>query len=121
MADNQKAVDRGGLSVIRTDTDGVIVLGLHGEIDYQTVDALTQAIPSAGADAAQRIVVDMSQVTFMDSSGVNALIIAYQAATAGNGWLRLAGVRGAVLRTLQLVGIDSVITCHPTVEDALTP
>jgi stage II sporulation protein AA (anti-sigma F factor antagonist) len=57
----------------------------------------------------------------MDSSGVNALIVAYQAAAADQGWLRLAGVRGAVLRTLQLVGIDSVITCHPTVEDALAP
>jgi stage II sporulation protein AA (anti-sigma F factor antagonist) len=118
VADNQEAVGRGGLSVIRTDTDGVTVLGLYGEIDYQTVDALTQAIPLADVGAVQRIVVDMSHVTFMDSSGVNALIIAYQAATAGKGWLRLAGVHGAVLRTLQLVGIDSVITCHPTVEDA---
>jgi anti-anti-sigma factor len=118
VADNQEAVDRGGLSVIRTDNDGVTVLGLYGEIDYQTVDALTQAMPLADTGAVQRIVVDMSQVTFMDSSGVNALIIAHQAATAGKGWLRLAGVHGAVLRTLQLVGIDSVITCHPTVEDA---
>ncbi|MFF0018552.1 STAS domain-containing protein [Streptomyces sp. NPDC005374] len=119
MTENQEAVGRGRLSVVRTDTDGITVLSVHGEIDYQTVGALTRAMSSGDAGSVHRVVVDLSQVTFMDSSGVNALILSYQAATAGRGWLRLAGVRGAVLRTLQLVGIDSVIPCRPTVRDAL--
>ncbi|WP_432030061.1 hypothetical protein [Streptomyces sp. 1222.5] len=36
------------------------------------------------------------------------------------GWLRLAGVHDSVLRTLQLVGLGTVITCRASLRDALT-
>lgn len=121
VADNQESVGHGQLSVVRSDVDGVTVLSLHGEVDYQSVTALTRAVPSADATAGQRVIVDLSRVTFMDSSGVNALVALYQAAQAAQGWLRLVGVRGAVLRTVQLVGLDTLVTCHPTVQDALAP
>jgi anti-anti-sigma factor len=65
-------------------------------------------------------VVDLSGVTFMDSSGINVLIAAHQSMSAAQGWLRIAGAQESVLRTLQLVGLDQVIGCHPTVEQALT-
>ncbi|MDQ0604352.1 anti-anti-sigma factor [Streptomyces canus] len=119
MADNQEAVGQGRLSVVRSDVEGVTVLSLHGEVDYQSVTALTRFVPPEGAAAGQRVVVDLSRVTFMDSSGVNALVATYQATQAARGWLRLVGVRGAVLRTVQLVGLDTLVACYPTVRDAL--
>jgi stage II sporulation protein AA (anti-sigma F factor antagonist) len=121
VADNREAEDRGGLAVVRTDADGITVLGLDGEIDHQSVGGLTQALARADAAVGRRVVIDLSRVTFMDSSGVNALIAAFQAAQAAGGWLRLVVVRGAVLRTLQLVGLDTVIPFHETLEDALAP
>jgi stage II sporulation protein AA (anti-sigma F factor antagonist) len=119
VTDNKEAVGRGQLSVNRTDIDGVTVLTLRGEVDHQSVGALTRAMPPADPTAGERVVLDLSEVTFMDSSGVNALVAAHQATHAAQGWLRLAGVRRAVLRTLQLVGLDTLVDCHPTVEDAL--
>ncbi|MFI0514932.1 STAS domain-containing protein [Streptomyces sp. WSLK1-5] len=105
--------------MIRTDTDGITVLGVDGEIDHDNVSGLTRALPPAEAAEGRRVVVDLSRVTFMDSSGVNALITAYQGARAAGGCLRLVVVRGAVLRTLQLVGLDTVIPFHPALEEAL--
>jgi len=119
VTDNQEAVGRGQLSVVRRDVDGITVLDLRGEVDHQSVGALTRAMPPADPTAGRRVVVDMSRVTFMDSSGVNALVGAHLATQASQGWLRLAGVRGAVLRTLQLVGLDTLVTCHPSVQDAI--
>ncbi|MGX1471878.1 UNVERIFIED_CONTAM: anti-anti-sigma factor [Streptomyces canus] len=119
MTDNREAVGHGRLSVVRTEADGITVLGLDGEIDHQSVGGLTRALSVADAPEGHRVVIDLSQVTFMDSSGVNALIAAHQSALAAQGWLRLVVVRGAVLRTLQLVGLDTVVPCHPTLEDAL--
>ncbi|MFL5997199.1 MAG: STAS domain-containing protein [Streptomyces sp.] len=119
MTDNREAAGHGRLSVIRTDADGVTVLGLDGEIDHQSVGQLTRALSPADAPEGHRVVIDLSRVTFMDSSGVNALIAAFHSAQAAQGWLRLVVVRGAVQRTLQLVGLDAVVPCHPTVEDAL--
>ncbi|MFF4117296.1 STAS domain-containing protein [Streptomyces sp. NPDC001714] len=119
MADNQEAVERGQLAVVRADVDGIAVLALRGEIDYQSVGALTRAMPPADPTTGPRVVVDLSGVGFMDSSGVNALVAAHHATRAAQGWLRLAGVHGPVLRTVQLVGLDTVAPCHRTVEEAL--
>ncbi|MFI6441708.1 STAS domain-containing protein [Streptomyces sp. NPDC050759] len=119
MTDNRKEVGHGRLSVVRTDADGITVLGLDGEIDHQSVGGLTRALSLADPREGHRVVIDLSQVTFMDSSGVNALIAAFHSAQAAQGWLRLVVVGGAVQRTLQLVGLDTVVPCHPTLEDAL--
>ncbi|KUN29726.1 anti-anti-sigma factor [Streptomyces antibioticus] len=119
VADNQKAAGHGGLSVTRTDADGVTVLSLDGEVDHHSVGALSRALPPVDASTAPRVVVDLTRVAFMDSSGVNALIAAHQATLVARGWLRLVGVRGAVLRTVQLVGLDLIVTCHPNLDDAL--
>ncbi|TXJ77513.1 anti-sigma factor antagonist [Streptomyces lavendulae] len=56
---------------------------------------------------------------FMDSSGINILISAHRALTKAGGWLRLAALSAPVLRTVQIVGLDTVIDCHPTVDQAL--
>jgi stage II sporulation protein AA (anti-sigma F factor antagonist) len=65
------------------------------------------------------MVVDLSGVTFMDSSGINVLIAARNAVAGTGGWLRLAGPTESVLRTLRLVGLDEIIDCYPTLRDAL--
>ncbi|MGW5331057.1 STAS domain-containing protein [Streptomyces sp. NPDC004014] len=68
---------------------------------------------------AEEEMVDLGQVAFMDSSGINVLIAAHRVLTGAGGWLRLAGATGVVLRTLQLVGVDTVIDCHETLHQAL--
>jgi stage II sporulation protein AA (anti-sigma F factor antagonist) len=108
----------GGLSVVATSTDGIRVLTVAGEIDHHTGDQLRRALDVTGA-ARPRIVIDMRQITFMDSTGINILIAAYQAVTEAGGWLRLAAPTDSVLRVLQLVGIDAVIDCRETLRQAL--
>ncbi|MFC4333228.1 STAS domain-containing protein [Streptomyces andamanensis] len=105
-----------GLSVTATTCDDVRVLTLAGEIDHDTGETLRRALDAPGPS---RVAVDMRQVTFMDSSGINLLLNGHQAATAAGGWLRLAAPSPTVLRTLQIVGIDEVIGCHATLHDAL--
>ncbi|MEW1873342.1 STAS domain-containing protein [Streptomyces caelestis] len=108
----------GGLSVIAAPADGVCVLTLAGEIDHDTGETLRQAL-DLSVTGQPRIVADLRQVTFMDSSGINILLTAHHAATEAGGRLRLAAPTPAVLRTLQIVGIDQIIDCHPTLQDAL--
>ncbi|GGZ06234.1 hypothetical protein GCM10010300_57770 [Streptomyces olivaceoviridis] len=105
------------LSVTRTDADGVTVVTVTGEVDHHTSGALRRALAPADPDGA-RTVADLSGVPFMDSSGINVLIAAHQAHAPG-GWLRLAGVRRPVLRTLEIVGLTPLLACYPSVQDAL--
>ncbi|WP_331749992.1 STAS domain-containing protein (plasmid) [Streptomyces longwoodensis] len=120
MTGNGQDAHAARLSVVATATDGIRVLSLAGEIDHTNAETLRQALDVTGIPR-PRIVVDLRQVTFMDSTGVNILIAAYQAVTAAEGWIRLAAPAPAISRVLQLVGVDSIITCRPTLREALTP
>ncbi|MEU3298136.1 STAS domain-containing protein [Streptomyces longwoodensis] len=120
MTDTRQAGHAGRLSVTVTATDGIRVLSLTGELDHDTGEALRQALDVTGT-ARPRIVVDMRQLTFMDSTGINLLVAAYQTVTRADGWIRLAAPTEAVLRTLQLVGVDDLIECRPTLREALAP
>ncbi|MFF1707145.1 STAS domain-containing protein [Streptomyces sp. NPDC058252] len=67
-----------------------------------------------------RIVVDLSRVTFMDSTGINIFVAAHRSLTEAGGWIRLAAPTEAVLRLLQIVGVDAVIDCRETLRQALS-
>ncbi|MFB7031574.1 MULTISPECIES: STAS domain-containing protein [unclassified Streptomyces] len=106
------------MGVTDTATDNVHVASLAGEIDHTTGDTLGQALAVPGTPP-PRIVADMCQDTFIDSSGINILIAAHYALTSAGGWLRLAGVTTPVMRTIGIVGLGSVIDCYETLSKAL--
>ncbi|WP_405623721.1 STAS domain-containing protein [Streptomyces sp. NBC_00076] len=119
MTDNQKADRPDRLFAERKEVHGIRVVTVQGEIDHTVKDILSEALlPQKGMVPPQRIVVDLSGVTFMDSS-INVLITAYQQVSEAQGWLRIAGAQESVLRVLTLVGVDALIPCHPTIEQAL--
>ncbi|MFF9817651.1 STAS domain-containing protein [Streptomyces sp. NPDC014006] len=109
---------RSGLSVESSTAADIQVLTVAGEIDHDTGRQLREALDAART-AHPRVVVDLAEVTFMDSTGINILLTAHNALTGAGGWLRLAAPTGPVLRTLQLVAIDTVIECRPTLQAAL--
>ena len=99
---------------------GVRVVTVEGEIDNTVRELLSSVLLSGyGAEPSSRIVVYLSGVTFMDSSGINTFVAAHQKVDGTQGWLRIAGAQQSVLRVLELVGVDALIPCHPTVEKAL--
>ncbi|PKW05330.1 anti-sigma-factor antagonist [Streptomyces sp. 1222.5] len=106
------------LKVTSTAADGVTVVVVTGEIDHASAGPLIQALDLAGLGERPRVVIDMQHVPFMDSSGINVLLAAHRDLTP-LGWLRLAGVTQSVLRTLQIVGVDTVIDCCPSLREAL--
>ncbi len=118
MTDTHGAA-RPGLSIDHTAVNGIQVVTVHGEIDQDVKDILSEALLSCDGAAPPRTVVDLSGVTFMDSSGINVLIAAQQSMSDAQGWLRIAGAQASVLRVLELVGLDQVIGCQSTVEQAL--
>ncbi|KOG37131.1 STAS domain-containing protein [Streptomyces resistomycificus] len=120
MSDNQKADRPNRLFVESHVADGVRVVTVRGEIDHDVKDVLGEALLSEeGAVPPLRVVVDLSGVTFMDSSGINVFVAAHRQVSDVQGWLRIAGAQESVLRLLHLVGIDALIPCHPTIEQAL--
>lgn len=108
----------GRLSITRGQSGGVRVLTVCGEVDLDSAPQLLDALTADGA-AAQVTVVDLGGVTFMDSSGINALIAAHHATQAQGGRLRLAAPSPALSEPFGIVGLTEVIPCHPTLHEAL--
>jgi anti-anti-sigma factor len=59
--------------VVARGDDGVVIAQLRGELDMETVDAIRARLAEAITSEATRLVVDLTNVTFMDSSGVELL------------------------------------------------
>lgn len=89
------------------------------EIDLTNAESLRDALLSALNSGALGLVVDMTATTFIDSAGVTALVRASRRAAASEASVRLAVTAPAVLRVLNLVGIDQLIEVHPSVTEAV--
>ncbi|NEB94357.1 STAS domain-containing protein [Streptomyces bauhiniae] len=118
-AETDPAAQDTPLSVITTSSGGISVLTLVGEIDDHSAGPLRQALEVTELDC-PRIVADLRQVTFIDSTGINIFLAAHLATARAGGWLRLAHLEENVSRVFSLVGVDTVIDCRHTLSDALT-
>ncbi|MGW1987891.1 STAS domain-containing protein [Streptomyces collinus] len=107
------------LEVTSSVTGGITVVRVAGEIDHDSAGPLIHALGLGEVGVPPRVVVDLREVPFMDSSGINVLLGAHRDITPAGGWLRLAGVQPSVLRTLELVGIHHILACHPSLDEAL--
>lgn len=99
----------------RSHGDHVIVTAA-GEIDLSTAPKLQADLAAVidGAAPATRVVIDMSGVEFCDSTGMNALLAGLRQARERGGELELAAPRPAVMKILQVTGLDSVFTITPS-------
>lgn len=91
-----------------TDSDQLIV-SVAGELDAATGPHFSDAV-AASANGESRCVIDLSEATFMDASGIRAVLECRQRMEARGATLTLAGVHGEVEQVLQLAGLDGLLT-----------
>ncbi|MFE9813416.1 STAS domain-containing protein [Streptomyces sp. NPDC005548] len=97
---------------------GVRVLALSGEIDADNVRLLREALRVNSHESA-KVVLDLSAITFMDSSAISVLAGARRDAVAAGGWIRMAALSTPVQRVVEIVGLDTIIVCYSTLAEAL--
>jgi anti-sigma B factor antagonist len=87
---------------------GSVVVALSGEADLTVREELTEALLAAVA-AAPAVVVDLDGVSFMDSTGVHALVAAYRAAKRDGTELYAVNAHGIVEELLDLTGLGDLL------------
>jgi anti-sigma B factor antagonist len=100
------------------DVNGAAIVALTGDVDLQTSPQVRQKLLES-LDKYVRIVVDLSGVNYIDSSGVASLVEAFQVSRKKGASFSLASVSSAAMRVLSLARLDKVFTIHPSVEAAL--
>lgn len=104
------------LTVVRETADGGrgVRLRLIGEIDMSTVPVFEEAFTSAVDQASDRLIIDLSGVQFMDSSGLNALIRARNSMDDRGIGLVISGVSEQVRRLFEVSGLTSAFMFVPS-------
>jgi len=97
----------------------VAVVAVSGNIDATTAPALATALSGEIGHGSSKVVADFSAVAYTSSAGLRALLGALKEARQHGGDFRLAGVRPAVFRVLELSGFTSILKYFPDVPGAL--
>jgi anti-anti-sigma factor len=94
------------------------VLGVSGVVDMVTLDQFEAAIEAAATKAPATLIVDMSDIEFLASSGMNALVVAYRELSPAVRFVVVAD-GPATSRPLRLLGIADLIELFATLDEAL--
>jgi len=105
--------------VVAPHAPGVAVARLEGRLDLLSAQELKVRLAETVAAGHQRLVVDLGEVPFIDSSGLGALISGLKVARQAGGDLRIARPGDQPRTVLQLTTLDRVLRPYATVEEAL--
>ena len=95
------------------------MLHVKGELDLSTAPRLCVALDGARRRGARRLLVDLSEVEFCDSSGLRALVGERIEVEAEGGKLAVVcAPEGPVSRLFELTGAYEMLSVHPTAESA---
>src|SRR4051794_20145537 len=95
------------------------VLPLHGEIDLNVSPEIAVTFNELVRDKPPRVVVDLTDVTYIDSSGLAVLIVGMQQVKEYGGKFALAGLQNDVQSILQIARLDQLFVTYPHVDAAL--
>jgi anti-sigma B factor antagonist len=110
---------RASVSVPESAGAAYSVVVLAGEVDATNSDELYGVLESVVTQQPRLLIVDMSELSFMDSTGLRMLLRSSRSLDQQGGVLALAAPQVSVARVLQLTRADQLIPVYETVADAI--
>ena len=95
---------------------GALVIAFGGDVDLAHSPKARELLLS-GIDQGKNVFVDLSGVTYIDSSGVASLVEGFQRAKTKGSTFALVAVNPAALRVLELARLDRVFVIHATLAE----
>lgn len=92
-------------------------LRVEGEVDLATADLLEAAVTEAMDAGGSPFVLDLTDVGFMDSTGIRVVVLAHRSAQERDGELFVVTGDGPVRRVFEVAGLGSTLTLHRTLGD----
>ncbi|MBG0820609.1 STAS domain-containing protein [Planomonospora sp. ID91781] len=107
------------LRLARRAVGDAVVVAVEGELDLFTAPFLRDEVREAIKIDGSRLVLDLTALSFMDSSGLSVLIEAWRLATSQGGGVALAAPQAPVARILRTTGLDRRIKVFADVGTAV--
>ncbi len=110
---------RASVTVPETTGAAYTVVVLTGEVDATNSEELYKILESVVLQRPRLLIVDLSDLSFMDSTGLRMLLRATRELDQQGGVLSLASAQASVARVLQLTRADQLIPVYESVADAI--
>ncbi len=107
------------LSITRADHGDRTVVHLGGEIDVYTAPLVREKLDEQLTAGRTDLVVDLTDVTFLDSTGLGVLVGRLKLTRTMGGSMRIVGTDDRVLKVFSITGLDKVFEMHDDLESAL--
>jgi len=107
------------MKIQSTSQGDIHVLELSGELDYHSSPELREKLTELTVKQASKILVDLSGVDYMDSSGIATFVEAFQKAKRYQGRLVLAALTPTVRGVFEIAKLDSIFEITSTVEEGM--
>jgi anti-sigma B factor antagonist len=99
---------------------GVSVLAVRGEVDVATSPQLHERLEAMAQEGTTMAVVDLTEVSFVDSTALGVLVTGAKRLREGGGDLRLVVTEPHIAKVFTITGLDEVFTIYPTAGAALS-
>jgi len=99
---------------------GCVVVWLRGELDVAEAVAAREFFAAVAARGGSHVVVDVTDLEFIDAVGVSVLAAAARTAAGAGGWLRLVDASPMLRRMLHIVHLTGLLPVYETVHAAVT-
>ena len=99
--------------------DDVYIIELDGDIDHHTSEIIKRKIYMNTNRYVNKMIIDLSNVEFMDSSAIGMILGRYREIEERKGKIALTGIKGNMERIFNLSGLYKIIKKFDTVNDAL--
>jgi anti-sigma B factor antagonist len=96
------------------------VVDVTGDVDLASAPALRARLDDLLADGSRRVLVNLQQVAFMDSSGLSAIVSGMKGMRERGGEIAIACANASILKIFSITGLDRVVSIHATVAEAIT-
>ncbi len=100
--------------------DDVYVIELDGDIDHHSSEIIKREIYINTGRYVNKMIIDLSNVEFMDSSGIGMILGRYREIKERGGKIALTGIKGNMERIFNMSGLYKIISRFNTIDDALT-
>jgi anti-sigma B factor antagonist len=107
------------LSVLSRQEGARTVMSVKGEIDVYTAPQLRERLNDLVLSGHYDLVVDMSEVDFLDSTGLGVLVGGLKRVRSHDGFLRLVCDQEKILKVFRITGLTKVFPIHATLGEAL--
>ena len=108
------------MDIMETSQSGVAIIEIKGRLDSKTTGELEQKILAVLEGDGRKLLVDMADLDYINSSGLRVLVMAYQRLKQSGGSLAICGTKDYILEVFEIAGYHRLFNLFPNQEEALS-